>query len=512
MRANRRDFLKAGVGGVALLTTVGCDQLPRQLRELLAISPPQTGPFQTPAQALIDPVTHALNRMAFGPRPGDYQRVLALLDSRVTPPASRSDEAVAAYLEQQLNPERLDDERGELAARRFETLQEPLGELFEYQPELLHSELMRASLARAVYSERQLYEVMVQLWSDHFNIDPSKGDCKWLKVADDREVIRKHALGKFPEMLRASALSPAMLWYLDGRVNRRGKLSDKPNENYARELLELHTLGVHGGYTQQDVMEVARCLTGWTVRSTDKKFQIGKVEFNPAQHDFGAKEVLGERIAAAPAKIRPDEREQRGRDELEQVLKIVARHQSTAQHIATKLCRHFIADEPPATAVKTVAAEFSGSGGDIRATLRVLFATEEFRQTRGNKFKRPFSFVVSALRATGAETDAGPALLDYLLRMGQAPFNYPTPDGYPEPAPPWMGTLLWRWNFAAALSQNRLKGTKINFEQLKTNAGGDEALMAHLLGRQPLAEERRAYHESGLGLALILASPGFQKA
>jgi uncharacterized protein (DUF1800 family) len=511
IKANRRDFLKAGFGGVAWLTTAGCDQLPRQLRTLLALSPPETGPFRTPGQTLIDPVTHALNRMAFGPRPGDYQRILGLASPRSESKTWHEEETVSAYLEQQLNPECIDDERGELAARRFETLQEPLGELYEYQPDLLHSELMRASLARAVYSERQLYEVMVQFWSDHFNIDPSKGDCKWLKVADDREVIRKHALGKFPKMLRASALSPAMLWYLDGRVNRRGKASDKPNENYARELLELHTLGVHGGYSQQDVMEVARCLTGWTVRSTDKKFQIGKVEFNPALHDFGSKEILGEWIAAAPEKLSSEAREQRGRDELEQVLQIVARHQSTAQHIATKFCRHFIDDEPPATAVSAVATAFSGSSGDIRTTLRALFATEEFRQTRGNKFKRPFSFVVSALRATGAETDAGPALLDYLLRMGHAPFNYPTPDGYPEPAPPWMGTLLWRWNFAAALSQNRLKGTKIDLERLRTNAGGDEGLIAHLLGRQPVEAERQAYHESGLGLALILASPGFQK-
>src|SRR5882672_11421620 len=289
--------------------------------------------------------------------------------------------ALPIYLEQQLNPDQIDDERGEVAARRFETLQEPLGELFEYQPELLHSELMRAALARAVYSERQLYEVMVQFWSDHFNIDPSKGDCKWLKVADDRDVIRKHALGKFPEMLRASALSPAMLWYLDGRVNRRSQPTDKPNENYARELLELHTLGVHGGYTQRDVMEVARCLTGWTVRSTDKKFQIGKVEFNPALHDFGAKEVLGQPMAAAPDGLSVEAREQRGREELDRVLEIVARHQSTAQHIGAKLCRHFIADEPPATAVSAVAAAFVRSSGDIRTTLRALFATEEFGQS-----------------------------------------------------------------------------------------------------------------------------------
>src|SRR5262249_51472422 len=231
----------------------------------------------------------------------DYERIRKL--------ASNAEEAAAAYIERQLAPEKLDDERAELAARRFETLSEPLGELFEYQQDLLQDELRRATVVRAVLSERQLYEVMVEFWSDHFNIDPSKGDCKWLKVADDRDVIRKHALGKFPEMLRASALSPAMLWYLDGRVNKREHMGDKPNENYARELLELHTLGVHGGYTQKDVMEVARCLTGWTVRSKDQKpyFEIGKVEFNLQRHDCEAKDVLGQRISGIPASLNKEE-------------------------------------------------------------------------------------------------------------------------------------------------------------------------------------------------------------
>src|SRR5205085_681804 len=155
--------------------------------------------------------------------------------------------------------------------------------------------------SRAVLSERQLFEVMVQFWSDHFNIDPSKGECKWLKVADDRDVIRKHALGKFPELLRASALSPAMLWYHDCRVNRTRNSSENPNENYALELLELHTLGVHGGYTQADVMEVARALTGWTVRSKEEKpyYSIGRVEFKPELHDFGTKKMLGQTLEGA---------------------------------------------------------------------------------------------------------------------------------------------------------------------------------------------------------------------
>jgi uncharacterized protein (DUF1800 family) len=143
--------------------------------------------------------------------------------------------------------------------------------------------------------------------------------------------------------------------------------------------------------------------------------------------------------------------------------------------------------------------------------LRAVFATEEFRHERGTKFKRPIQFVVSALRVTDAQTDASPAVIDYLVRMGQVPFGYPTPDGYPEQAEPWLGTLLWRWNFAVALSRNRMKGTRIDTATLRRNAGGDDALMAHVLGRKPTAEEEQAYHDSGEGLALLLASPAFQK-
>ena len=422
MKLSRRTFLKASGSSAALLATVGCDQLPREMRVLYA-SPKSSGPFQPPTAAEIDPVAHVLNRLTFGPRPGDYERVRKL--------ASMPEDAAVAFIEQQLNPERINDAEADFAVRRFETLNEPLGELFEYQDDLLQKELMRATLTRAILSERQLFEVMVQFWSDHFNIDPSKGDCKWLKVADDREVIRKHALGRFPDMLRASALSPAMLWYLDGRVNRRENMKEKPNENYARELLELHTLGVHGGYTQKDVMEVARCLSGWTVRSRNQKpyFEIGKVEFKLPRHDCETKEVLGQRIPSLPGNLPTAEREQLGRQELDRILGIVTRYPATAKHISTKLCQRFIADEPPAAAVDVVAATFTRTEGDIRATLRALFATDDFRRHRGNKLKRPFNFIVSALRATGADTNAGLEIIDYLQRMGHAPFNYPTPDG-----------------------------------------------------------------------------------
>src|SRR5580658_476501 len=474
MKLARRKFLKVGASGIALVATAGCDQMPRELRQLLALVNPGGGPFQAPAADAIDPIVHALNRAGFGPRPGDYQRVRKL--------AKTSEDAAAACLEQQLRPETIQDDDADYEARRFETLRVAPGEMFEYQPDLLQNELMRATVTRAVLSERQLFEVMAQFWSDHFNIDPSKGDCKWLKIEDDREVIRQHALGKFADLLRASALSPAMLWYLDGRVNRRAEPADKPNENYARELLELHTLGVHGGYTQKDVMEVARCLTGWTVRSTVNPpyFQIGKVEFDPALHDFGSKIILSQTVPSTDTALSKDFLEQRGRHELDRVLEIVATHPATALHISAKLCRHFIADNPPQAAVATVSDAFSNSAGDVRDTLRALFQTDEFLLTRGNKFKRPFTFVVSALRATGADTNCGVDIIDYLKRMGHAPFNYPTPEGYPDQATPWMGTLLWRWNFAVALSQNNIKGTHTDLAALRSAAGGDEPLMAHL--------------------------------
>jgi uncharacterized protein (DUF1800 family) len=295
-------------------------------------------------------------------------------------------------------------------------------------------------------------------------------------------------------------------------VNRKHDPREKPNENYARELLELHTLGVHGGYTQTDVMEVARSLTGWTVRSKENKpyFSIGRVEFKPELHDFGSKQILGQEIPAAALKRGKPELEKIASHDLDRILQIVTTHPSTALHIGTKLCRHFIADSPPADAVAAVAGMFARTGGDIRETLRALFATQEFQKQRGNKLKRPFSFIASALRGIGAQTDAGLPMIQYLNRMGHAPFSFPTPDGYPDTAAPWLGTLLWRWNFAVALSENQIIGTKSDFDALRQKAGGDAGLMAHLLGRRPSGEETRAYHDSGAGLALVLASPAFQ--
>lgn len=466
MRCSRRNFLRAaGVCGIAA-----------------SLAPSAAFASQSGG---TDPrlARHVLDRCGFGPRPGDVDRLTA--------------HGIDHYLESQLAPHTVPDKDCARRVRRLETLRCPTGELFEYKEDFLWKELATGKLLQACYSERQLYEVMVDFWTDHFNIDSSKGDCPWLKTADDRDVIRKHALGTFPQLLRASAMGPAMLWYLDGRLNMRRRPEETPNENYARELLELHTLGVHGGYTQQDVMEVARCLTGWTVR-TDTWLGKGRVEFKADRHDDGEKHVLGTVVPAG-----------QGSGDVDHVLAIVARHPATARYLAARLCRRFIGPEPPPEATAAVATAFAQSNGDIPETLRALFRTDAFLTPTGNKFKRPFRFLVSALRATNAEVTASDALLDYLSRMGQSPFQFPTPDGYPEEAEPWYGSMLWRWHFVYALSRNEVPGVTVDWRALTRDAGGREALARRIVGRA-LQQDEQQFVQAGDAPALILASPAYQ--
>ncbi|HSI83989.1 MAG TPA: DUF1800 domain-containing protein [Candidatus Methylacidiphilales bacterium] len=495
MSVSRRTFLRVGGATLAALTATSCDQLQRTAapgsRDFSQGSNAKAEFPLLPTESVPSPLVYLINRISFGMRPGDYTRISAL--------GKTQELAAARYLEEQLKPESIDDSELHAQVRRLEVLAEPLAEMYEYKENYLLAQLTQAAILRATFSRCQLQELMVQFWSDHFNIDTSKGECRWLKAADDRDVIRRHALGSFPDLLRASALSPAMLWYLDGRVNRKSRPEDKANENYARELMELHTLGLHGGYSQRDVMEVARCLTGWTVRDKNQ-LRKGIVEFHPEDHDDGAKSVLGHEI---PAGL--------GRGDLDRVLEIVTLHSSTAQHLATKLCRRFIADSPPSEAIKSVAATFLSTRGDIRATLRTLFQSPEFMAARGVKMRRPFEFIVAALRATNAACKRPEALMRYLVSMGHAPYQYPTPEGYSMESAPWMGTLLWRWNFAVALSANRVEGVEVDIPALRElYKGNDDALMTAVLGRTPEPAERDAYHDSGDGLALLLASPSFQ--
>lgn len=511
-KTSRREFIITGAAAIAFSATLfrAAQGLLKDGGQYLGLNltrPIDRAP-QAPASTTIDPVAHALNRLTFGPVAGDYERVSKM--------------GVAAFIEEQLAPEKIDDGLCNRATARFCDLWgEPLGEHYEEDDDSLPPILRRVTTLRAIYSRRQLFEVMCEFWSDHFNIDPGKGDCRWSKPSDDRDVIRKNALGNFRDMLRASALSPAMLWYLDGQANSLRKKDDKPNENYARELMEIHTLGVHGGYTQQDVMEVARCLTGWSLFSK-REAKLGKVIkprvflsgaakgmpftdrggvfFDGEHHDNGPKRVLGHDI---PAGL--------GKDDIERVIDIVAFHPNTARFLATKLCKRFISDEPSAASVDAVAKSFSDSKGDIKTVLRTILATPEYAASAGVKIKRPFHFVVSAIRAVNASTDADKPVMQFLEKMGQAPFRYPTPDGYPLEAEHWHATLLWRWKFALALANNRIDGTRIERAKLLRQLGGDSALMATVLNRKPTTDESDAFLKSGDGLALLLASPGFQR-
>jgi uncharacterized protein (DUF1800 family) len=368
-------------------------------------------------------------------------------------------------------------------------------------------ELQQATLLRAIYSRRQLYELMVDFWSDHFSISTLKGDCAWLKPIDDREVIRPHTLGSFGDLLWASLHSPAMLIYLDNQENHAGN----PNENYARELMELHTLGVSSGYTQPDVREVARCLTGWAV---DDQLYRGRFRFRAERHDDGAKTVLGQIIPAGG-----------GERDAERVFDLLMNHPATPHFIAYKLVRRLVADDPPEGLVADAARTFARTHGDIKAVLRTILHAAEFA-ARPPKFKRPLHFVAGALRQLDAETDGGSSLLDALAAMGQPLFQWPTPDGFPDHTAAWNGALLARWKFALALALNEIPGTQLDTSALAVAAGARtpaetfDRLAALLLGAAPAPATRdqvldaldapASEDATAAIIAAIVASPAYQ--
>jgi uncharacterized protein (DUF1800 family) len=486
MRTSRRSFVfgSAASGALVALGLIGCRRLEESAADLALGA--EDGVAVTPTSASIDDVSHLLQRCAFGARPGDRAAVEAI--------------GPDAWVDRQLRPDTIDDTRCDLRVAAIEDLEGNRADLYEVPAERLLVALGRSRVLRAAHSKRQLLEVVVEMWCDHLNIVVHKGECKWMRVADEREVVRPNALGRFRDLIRASATSPAMLLYLDGHDNKVVNPGDRPNENYARELLELHTLGVDGGYTQRDVLEAARCLSGWTFGHRFLRGRIAEVGFDPARHDDGAKEVLGVAVPAGG-----------GADDLERLLDILCSHPSTAAYAARRICRTFVADQPRAETLAAVRDAFTSSGGSIAPCIRAALATPEFQVSRGTLLKRPFRYVVSALRATGASTDGGPAILDALRRMGHAPSEYPTPDGYPLEPEPWLGTLFWRWNFAADLIGGSLEGTSVDRERLVRRFGSPANVTAHLLGRAPTSSESEIFADDGRALTLALASPAFQR-
>ena len=421
-------------------------------------------------------VTHLLNRTAFGARPGDLERVQKI--------------GAEKYLEEQLHPPRVDDQSTDALLVKFPTLRMSAGELLEkYQrpaqlrqgrqetqtpqfrmrrlaetPQLILQELQAQKIVRAVHSQRQLQEVMTDFWFNHFNVFWNKNADRWLTTPYEMDVIRPHALGKFKELLEATAKSPAMLFYLDNHLSSSIK---GINENYGRELMELHTLGVDGGYTQKDVQEVARAFTGWSI---DRPQRSGGFMFRGRIHDDGEKIVLGHKIHKG------------GIRDGEEVLEILAKHPSTARFISTKMVRRFVSDDPPVKLVKHVSNVYLKTGGDIREMLHAVFTSNEFNspEVSGAKTKTPFEFVASAIRAADGTTDGSRQIAQAIGRMGQPLYQCQPPAGYADRGDQWMsnGAVLERLNFAVALASNKIAGTTVASDEspkaLVTRLGSPE--------------------------------------
>jgi uncharacterized protein (DUF1800 family) len=525
-----------------------------------------------PARADDRQIVHVLNRLAFGPGPGDVERVRRL--------------GVRAYIDQQLHPERLPDAAVAARLAGFETLTKSTRELaLEYflpaqmarreqqrqtvqdpsmtpgtqpsrrdtlNPEQMEAlraqrtvltELAQQKILRAVYSERQLQEVMVDFWFNHFNVFAGKGQTRVYLTEYERDAIRPHALGRFRDLLRATAESPAMLFYLDnwqsaanpdaktmtipggragsrmrgpGFFNRPRTMADLPasaqnrrprglNENYARELMELHTLGVDGGYTQKDVQEVARAFTGWTIANPR---QGGGFIFEPRMHDDGAKLVLGHRIEPGG-----------GRKDGEQVLDVLAGQPATATFISTKLARRFVSDDPPQALVERAAAAFRRTGGDIREVVRVIITSREFfdESAYRAKIKTPFEFVTSAIRATNADARSVLSVVQTLQQLGMPLYGCQPPTGYADKAEAWVntGALLNRMNFAVALASGRLRGVQMSPAiASQTPADARSALVTEVLAgdlSSSTAGTVAKAEATSQAVALVLGSPEFQR-
>ncbi len=460
----RREILGVAAAGAAVAALGGCAPVARRLAN-------EDPPLPLPSGDAL-PTVRLLSRAGFGPRPGDVARVEQI--------------GAQAYVQAQLKAAATEDISLQLQLQRLDVLQIDDPDLEDLPRENVIHQLQQAALLRAVHGRNQLLERMVDFWTNHFNVYARKGDSAFRKGADERDVIRANALGRFPELLRASSRSPAMLAYLDNPQN----LESHPNENYARELMELHTLGLGGGYSQRDVQEVARCFTGWTIEDRFLRPRW-KLRFVPERHDNGAKRVLGHVIPAGG-----------GERDADMVLDILANHPSTAHFIAKKLVRHFYGAEHERLIGET-AQRYQASAGDIPHLIAPLLDPALLADAPP-VLKRPFDYIVSTVRATGGFTDGGGPIQGHLSAMGEPLYQWPMPDGYPIKTSSWTGSMLPRWNFAHAFAAGSISGTAPNdsrFESIfsRRPASSDEALLAVSKGKA-----------SQEALALYLASPSFQ--
>jgi uncharacterized protein (DUF1800 family) len=531
-----------------------------------------------PANADDKTIVHVLNRLGFGAVPGDVDRVRRI--------------GLEKYIDQQLRPETIPDQGMTARLASLDTLTLNSRELAEdyfmpaqmaqrrarqqaaaqpsesatgkreartpEQAQMMQAQrqvfadLAQQKILRAIYSERQLNEVLVDFWFNHFNVFAGKGLTRNYLTEYERDAIRPHVLGKFRDLLEATAKSPAMLFYLDNwqsaapegariaapntrnRANpsnprrpfrRPGQIGTLPpqrtvadlppnaqnrkprglNENYARELMELHTLGVDGGYTQKDVQEIARAFTGWTIANPR---QGGGFVFDPRMHDDGEKIVLGHKIKAGGG-------DHDGKD----VLDILASHPSTARFISTKLARRFVADEPPPSLIDRAAERFRDTKGDLREVVRTIVTSREFfaPEAYRAKVKTPFEFVASAARATEADSLNAMPLVQTMRELGMPLYQCQPPTGYADRAEAWVntGALLNRMNFAVALTEGRVRGARppLPSRGQSVEVARDEIVDQVLAGdlssstRETVAKASRPSQ----AVALLLGSPEFQR-
>ncbi len=529
-RPTRRQCLTAGALATAALAGLRpASAAPPALDDVPAVPVKSPVPVKLPSPLLRynpavnwdDPTLRLVRRVTMGLTTAEAQRAASL--------------GYDGYLEYQLNADGIDDSTVEgYVGTNYPTLSmspHDLRAAYSTTNSLVSNPLFEATLFRSMYSQRQLLQRMVELWSDHFNIWIGKADILYLKGDDDRDVVRAHALGKFPDMLRASAHSPAMLQMLDNSSSRGdGKPAKSPNQNYARELMELHTLGVDGGYTQTDVLEVARCFTGWSMETDSTSPNYGTFKYIPGYHDNGAKTVLGHTIPATGATTVGA-----GITDGQTVLDILASHPSTALMVAGKMTRWLLRSDPSPALLQSVAQVYLSTGGDIKAMIRAILQEDLLMQAPA-KYKRPYHLLVSAVRAT-APTVSDPARWLAALRpqtdpLGQTPFEWQAPNGYPDALGYWAGLILPRWNFGITLANNGFAGGAMDITALQKAAtpqaiadllnaalfgGGlpspEKDALTHFLASTvppPTAAKPLAAQRIRDVIGLALASPNFQ--